>query len=295
MAAARGNAVPLVVAPYLGAQARAWLQDQGINHLDLAGNARVSAPGIYIEREKRQRPERLTPGQRVNPFSKRASLVARALFNAGGEQRITELAERTGLAQGWVSLVIASLDRAGYIAREAHGIRLTNAAGLLRDWTNVYDWRRNPVVSFIVPYEYHELEIRLPPVLSQRSWALTLLSGANWVAPAVAHGQMHVYVMPGEERAVRDRLEGDLHAKAVSASSAGQATLHLLTPYYGRAAFFGAETIRGMHVVSPLQLYLDLVHFPVRGPEAADAILRTALAPQAGLAPADVASLLARA
>ena len=64
-----------------------------------------------------------------------------------------------------------------------------------------------------------------------------------------------------------------------------------MTPYYGRAAFFGAESIRGMSVVSPLQLYLDLVHFPLRGPEAATAVLRTTLAPQLGLSAADVRSL----
>jgi hypothetical protein len=148
------------------------------------------------------------------------------------------------------------------------------------------------MTSYVVPYAYHELEMRLPAILPGESWALTLLSGADWIAPAVAHSQMHVYAMPGRERAVRDRLEEDLHAKVLPSSAAGEATLHVLTPYYGEAAFFGARTIRGMRVVSPLQLYLDLVHFPVRGSEAAEAILRTALAPEAGLSAGEVASLV---
>jgi hypothetical protein len=185
-------------------------------------------------------------------------------------------------------------------------VRLVNAAGLLRDWTNVYDWSRNTsIASFVVPYAYHTLETRLPAVLPSDDWALTLLSGADWVAPAVEHSQVHVYARPGTEGAVRARLVQRLHAKVVRALSApsssssmvpveaGETMLHLLAPYYGEAAFVGVETIRGMRVVSPLQLYLDLARFPVRGPEAADAVLRTVLAPHAKLSASDVASLVA--
>jgi len=284
----------LIAVPYLGAQAKAWLTKANINYVDLAGNIRIVGPGIYVEREGADRPERMTPDQRVNPFSRRASLVPRALLTQAEPKRVLALADRLGLAQGWVSLVVAEMERRAYVVRDREGVRLVNAAGLLRDWTNVYDWRRNVRASFLVPYDHHELEMRLPAVLSSETWALTLLSGADYTAPVVEQPlpQWHVYVEPGSEQSVRDRLESDLHAKLLLPAAADNANVHILTPYYGRAAFFGSEVSRGMRIVSPLQLYLDLIHYPARGREAADAILRLAVAPRAGLSPAEVRALV---
>ncbi len=41
-----------------------------------------------------------------------------------------------------------------------------------------------------------------------------------------------------------------LHAQAVAPSDRSAATLHLMTPYYGQAAFFEHRVIHGMSVVS---------------------------------------------
>jgi hypothetical protein len=38
-----------------------------------------------------------------------------------------------------------------------------------------------------------------------------------------------------------------------------------------------------MSYVSDVQLFLDLIHYPVRGPEAADALLTKRLGPRLGL------------
>jgi hypothetical protein len=48
----------------------------------------------------------------------------------------------------------------------------------------------------------------------------------------------------------------------------------LIEPYYGPAARYGAVSIDSVWIVSDVQLFLDLVHYPVRGPEAASALLR---------------------
>jgi hypothetical protein len=265
-----------------------------MSYMDAAGSVRIVAPGVYVEREGTgARPVALTPKQHVNPFSKRASLVARALVARPTVRGIRALAEETGLAPGWVSEVVGALSDAGYVARGPDGVRLANAAGLLRDWTNVYDWRRNRVLPFVVPFGYHELENRLPAVMASNfTWALTALSGADWIAPAVQHEQLHVYVLPAEERAARQHLASQLHARPLPQSDRSEAALNLVIPYYGKSAFFGSEIIRGMSVVSPLQLYLDLVHFPLRGPEAAEAVLRTALGPQLGLTARAIRSLI---
>jgi hypothetical protein len=57
----------------------------------------------------------------------------------------------------------------------------------------------------------------------------------------------------------------------------------VVEPYYGDAAWYGAEHVDGMSYVSDVQLFLDLIHYPVRGPEAADALLTKRLGPRLGL------------
>ena len=67
--------------------------------------------------------------------------------------------------------------------------------------------------------------------------------------------------------------------------------LHIQVPYYGKAAFYGCRRLDGVRLVSDVQLFLDLVHYPVRGAEAAEALLRKALGPQLGLSGHAEASL----
>ena len=57
------------------------------------------------------------------------------------------------------------------------------------------------------------------------------------------------------------------------------ANVFLLRPYYKEFVFFGARNIKGVEVVSDVQLYLDLKHFPVRGEEQAENLLRRVIAP----------------
>jgi hypothetical protein len=57
------------------------------------------------------------------------------------------------------------------------------------------------------------------------------------------------------------------------------ANVVLLRPYYKESVFFGARRIKGIEVVSDVQLYLDLKNFPVRGEEQAENLLRRVIAP----------------
>ena len=51
--------------------------------------------------------------------------------------------------------------------------------------------------------------------------------------------------------------------------------IYLIKPYYKNTAFFNTQTIKGYNVVSDLQLYLDLYHFPQRGRDHAEYLLKT--------------------
>ena len=48
--------------------------------------------------------------------------------------------------------------------------------------------------------------------------------------------------------------------------------LVFLIPYYKNSVFYGRQNINNLWVVSDLQLYLDLYHYPLRGREQAEKI-----------------------
>jgi hypothetical protein len=96
-----------------------------------------------------------------------------------------------------------------------------------------------------------------------------------------------VYARAEHAAAISDALK-DLYAE----ETAGEGGLAVLEPYYGGGAFFGAEVANGNPVVSDIQLFLDLAHFPVRGPEAAEMLVRRRVAPALSLGKDDIKRLL---
>ncbi len=287
--------VPLLLAmPRIAPQLRALLREKQVNHVDLAGTLYLHAPGIRIDVQQRLASSlihRPAKQQMVNPFSKRASMVLRVLFENPTEPlRFTELAARTGIAAGWASGVADEIVNRGYAQKSAQGIRLADPASALRDWLVAYTWTKNDRASYVVPYAPDELPRRLGMLFQkpQVEWALTLLSAAQRLVGYVrAEGPVHVYVS-AEEAVLRDTLR-----KLFAEPSIGEGQFSILTPYYGKAAFFGAHQVNSTPVVSDLQLFLDLARFPVRGPEAAEALLRTRLAPTLQMRAGDLHRVLA--
>ncbi len=55
--------------------------------------------------------------------------------------------------------------------------------------------------------------------------------------------------------------------------------LVLMEPYYCYSVFFGKQKIKGLHVVSNVQLYLDLMKYPLRGEEQAEHLYNKKLKP----------------
>ena len=90
----------------------------------------------------------------------------------------------------------------------------------------------------------------------------------------------------------RARAAFEILEQLYAEPSPREGNLALLEPYYWLGAYINAHEVNGAPVVSDLQLFLDLVHFPLRGIEAAEMLLRQRLAAQLGLAGAGVNRLL---
>lgn len=284
------NAISLFVVPRLTARARAELREAHLNYADLTGTVYVRAPGIVIDREGTRENEPLAADRGPDPFTDRASLVLRALLaRPDAWFRVTELAAEAGVTKGWVSRVAKALELRAYIERSGARVRLADPVRVLVDWSARYSWADNRIESYVAPFDYPELLTAVGEVLAevQASVALTLLAASDLVAPHVRHGQVHLYVESTQWASVRDHARRRLSLEPVRHGG----NFHLLDPYYRDSVFFHRHEVRGLPVVSPVQLYLDLVHFPVRGAEAAAMLARTTLARSFSLSPAQVREL----
>lgn len=275
----------LLVVPRLGPEARHRLRDEQMNHADLTGVVWVRLPGVLIDRARVGKAHAVrwtTPSPEANPFSKKASRVLRELLAAPERpMRITEIAARTGLAVGWVSDVADSLVARGYAVHRHEGMLLTDPVTAIIDWTRTYGWRRNPQRSYRIPLSRTELIQRVAAVSEavQVPWALTLLAAAERrIGYVRAAGPVHIY-LPAPDEAVMTRVLEALYAEEVPMDG----DLVILDPYYGPSTFIACARVDDVQVVSDVQLFLDLVGYPVRGLEVAERVLRSRLMPTLGL------------
>jgi hypothetical protein len=299
--AARDARMPmLLLLPRIDAARRAWLRERGINAADLTGAVSLQLPGVRLELDgapTRQWGVSIPSTRQVNPFAKKASLVLRRFFE---QPRVTHsvsaLAKDLGIAIGWAWEVSEELRERGYIAGKGEHLQLADASSALVDWCAVYTWKKSRRRNFVVPYTQAELTHQLLQRWEPRDmpWALTLLTGAQRRIGHVTHdAATYVYAVPPSPAALVTAL-ASVHALEVVAPVPETHTLAVLTPWYGAAALRGMQWTDAVPVVSDVQLFLDLAHFPLRGAEAATHLLRTRLAPALGLTTRDVARVEAR-
>ena len=284
----------LLVLPTIDAARRSWLRARRINHADLTGTLFLQLPGvrIQVDGDPKQRPRRVATSERpVNPFSKKASLVLRRFFDApGAAHSVSSIARDTGIAMGWAWTVTEELLQRGYIRVDGEALRLCDPTSVLLHWTAAYTWKKCPRRNFVVPFTRSELETRIADqwTATGMPWALTLLSGAQRrVGHVMADGVTHVYAIPQRVDDLERALER-LHAHEVAGPVPGSDTLSVFSPYYGPAALFASQLDHGVPIVSDLQLFLDLAHFPLRGQETAMHLLRTRLGPAVGMTSEEV-------
>ncbi len=265
---------PCLVVPFLSQPMRDKLRSKNIGFIDLSGNIYINDPGLlHIERDGRD--NRFTDSQRSgNIFADKRSLVIRYLFAHPHELvGVREIADACGTNPGGVSVALKLLEEAGYVARNRQGRgKLVAWQSLLEDWAAFYKLRKQRAARFYWNAQSldHMLELLADQI--HQGFALTAHAGAHLVAPYVNYEGLHVYVRDLE---VIERLTEAFRMRPAERG----ANVFLMRPYYKESAFFGARRIRGLEVVSDIQLYLDLKNFPIRGEEQAENLLRRVIEP----------------
>lgn len=270
------DVVWILASDYLSPGMQDTLRNAGVPFIDFAGNAWLQHRGVHIDRRGFANPDAETRLPR-GPFSDKASLVIRALFASRGGRGVRDLAGELGLTAGYVSKVLQELDRRGYLARRDDGVALRHAGELLTDWLHAYRGRQ-PVstMTYFAPATSVKALMeaaRGADFALRPDYALTLQSGASLVSRYAEFGTLEVYV---RDASVADGIAAQLGARPVSRG----ANLVIMVPYYRVSAFYGERRIRGLSVVSDLQLYVDLYDFPLRGREQAERIFERCLLPR---------------
>ena len=261
------HSFPLLIASYFSSSERNLCRDNQVFFMDLSGNQWISVKGILIEREgfKNKYPE---AREGRNPFSDKASLIIRELIvNYGKARRVRELADHLELSAGFVSKMAAELDERGYIQRSQKGLLLINPEELIADWVNHYSIRDNRQYRyFLAAISVDEVLKKIRDLeLPEAGYAIAAQAGANLVYKHAAHDVVHVYV---EDDQMRGNFANSLKLERVERGE----NIILMKSKYKKSVFYHSRKIQGLNVVSDLQLYLDLYHYPKRGREQAEKI-----------------------
>lgn len=262
-----GQRPKLLVAPSLSEVLVQHCRTHGISCLDLNGRQWIRAEGLVVDRRtsepRRFRPALLPP----DPFQPKSSRLVRALL-AQRERRWSQrgLRDRTGLSPGLVSRLVRHLDNEGLLAQDERALWLKQADGLLDQWARVDDWGKRTTVrqySLLVA-DLEEIARSLLKTYPQSDrLVFTQWFAANLRHPYTTPPLVSAYVpsFPGEI------FERRLRARQVTDGGA----LWLVVPA-DDGVFRETQQVGDFTLACDAQIYLDLLHVGLRGPDQARAL-----------------------
>lgn len=266
--AARGGARPrLLVAPSLSEVLVEHCRERGLSCVDLNGRQWIRAEGVLVDRkpseDRRYRPPLLAP----DVFQPKSSRLVRALLSQPDRAwSQSELGERTGLSPGLVSRLVRHLVNEGFVAQDKRALRVSRTDALLDAWAERDDWAKRTTVR-----QYSLLESDVETVarkLVKHFPAGETLVFTQWLAANLRHP----YTIPPlvsayVARFPAEQLERELRARQV----ADGGTLWLVAPK-DDGVFRETQRVGDFTLACDAQIYLDLLHAGLRGPEQAKAL-----------------------
>lgn len=257
------NAIPVIVAPFIGPKAREFLKRRSQSWMDLSGNADIRGPGLCIVVQGKPNAF-AAPGRPSTAFSPKASRLSRVMLMEPEKWWLqTELVDATELSAGYVSKVVGRLEEDGLVERRDRGpIRPKDPTLLLDAWLQVYDFSQHEISR------YHALGntgaavlSRLAASLNERgdlSWAATGLA-ASWQIDRFADFRLvTIYVskplLDPEHLSLRPVERGE--------------NVWVVVPR-DEGVLHGSQELKGVRCAHPIQVYLDLAGHPERANEAA--------------------------
>jgi hypothetical protein len=149
------NLPVLVVSEWLSPRSRELMEQQGINYLDLTGNAlvRLDNPAVLIRSSGAARSPKPLERGKVRLRGPKAARVLRLLLDVRPPYGVRELAMACGVAGSYVSRLLDALDTQALIDRSSGGrVGSVDIPRLLRRWAEIYDvFTTNQAATFLAP------------------------------------------------------------------------------------------------------------------------------------------------
>jgi hypothetical protein len=207
-----------------------------------------------------------------NVFTPKASRIVRILLsNPDAEWSILKLSEEAETAYAHTYRVVKTLLKLGLCRKtDRYMVIVANPGELLSRWAAYYDFNLvNDVRG------YYSMEANIDNLLKKfhsnggniLKYALTLHVGASIIAPYVRPTSLYFY----------SENEGNIWVDRLGLQPIEMGgNVYIVKPHDG-GVFYGLQKIRGLCVVSNIQLYVDLYNYPARGREAAEHLRKEAI------------------
>jgi hypothetical protein len=261
----------LVVAPWLSLRTRELLAAEGINYLDLTGNAlvRLENPALFIQSQGADRDPSPTPRGKARVRGPKAARLIRTLVDVRPPYGVRDLAEATGLAPGYISRLLDALDDDALLERAKRGrVESVDIAALLRRWAENYELlRSNDAQPFLAARGARDALAGLAELPAAQQAAVTGSFAAVRISPVAAPALLTVYVSNTE--AV---------ASALGLIPADQgANVVLLWPF-DPVVWQRVDEENGVRYVAPSQAAVDCLTGNGRMPAEGEALIQWLLA-----------------
>jgi len=187
----------LAVSPWMSSRSQELLAKDGINFIDLTGNAllKLENPALYISAVGAARNPQPMPRGQARVRGPKAARLIRLLIDVSPPYGVSEIAAVTGLTQGYVSRLLDALDQDALVERTHRGrVQDVDMPGLLRRWAESYDvLKSNDASTFLAPGGANDALSRLAELPDPLSRAVTGSFAAVRLAPVAAPALLIAY------------------------------------------------------------------------------------------------------
>lgn len=259
----------MIGAPYISPASAKLCEELGVGYIDLSGNCLVRWQGIYVRVEGNPNKYKDSRGGKAifeRTAIKSSAILRTLLQNPRKTWRVQELSIAASASLGQISKVKRFLEEREYCGSNETGFFLQKPQELVQEWGKVYNSKSNNIYDYYTLDSIQQLEQRLMDMKEKTGidYALTSYAAAVRYAPTVRYNKVHVYIPLQDLMSATEFLQ----CKPVTSGS----NLSIIVPY-DPSVMMNTQNIKGVQVVSPVQVCLDLLGLKGRGEEAALAVM----------------------
>lgn len=261
-----GKQHPLLIAVRLSESLVEQCRLRGVSCLDLNGRIWIKAPGLLIDRTAPTSSIRYRLAKaEIRFFSPKSTRLARALLSYPDRTwRQRDIAELTGLSQGLLSRLLNHAAGQGWVEGRRGDWKLADLDALLDAWEREDRWSKRVTLK-----QYSTLEA------DRRTIADHLVESTHgkvaftqWFAASLRYPYADVPVVTAYRREFP--TEDDQRALSYREVDDGGKVWIVIPRDDG--VFRSIQKVEGLTLVSDAQIYLDLIHAGLRGPDQAKAL-----------------------